>query len=93
MMKIIPSGAALGARVESIDLAKPLSAADDSPVSNHDGPDRNLARLGPAFGERQRLAHEYSMHAVDGSRRPRAGRDAGPEFAATLSRSKHKEIG
>ena len=32
MMKIIPSGAALGARVESIDLAKPLSAADDAAI-------------------------------------------------------------
>jgi taurine dioxygenase len=32
MMKIIPSGAALGARIETIDLARPLSAADDAAI-------------------------------------------------------------
>ena len=32
MMKIIPSGAALGARIESVDLAQPLCAADDAAI-------------------------------------------------------------
>jgi len=32
MMKIIPSGAALGARIESVDLAQPLSARDDAAI-------------------------------------------------------------
>ena len=32
MMKIIPSGAALGARIESVDLAQPLSTADDAAI-------------------------------------------------------------
>ena len=32
MMKLIPSGAALGASIENIDLARPLSAADDAAI-------------------------------------------------------------
>jgi len=42
-MKIIPSGAALGARIESVDLAQPLSARDDAAIVAALGDSRDLA--------------------------------------------------